>query len=241
MRIVRDQETVKVHKFPKFQEVETLLKAFHAKDTQTITKRLGFHNKTGILLYGKEGTGKTTILRHFYTECINNQDGLVFFLPGDDDYGFAQCWKTIKSIRAAQSNPIVIVLEEMDEMVERHYLEAPLKLVMDGPDSINNVIFMGTTNYIEKIPNSLRSRPSRFKYSIEIPPIEDIKVITEIITSLLAESEHVDKIPKLANELVGETVDVIKHRCLDILINIPPHISSPPKIGFKPTTHEQPN
>lgn len=233
MHMVHEGETSKVHEFSKFQEVDTLFKVFYSPDTKKIMKDLGFYNKTGILLYGKEGTGKTTILRHFYLKGIAEHNALVFFLPAEDEYNFNRCWDLIAKIRVTQDNPIIVVFEEVDELLEQHYLEATLKKIMDGPSSIDNVVFMGTTNYIEKIPDSIKSRPSRFKYCIEIEPIKDVKVLRTVIRSILKDTIDDKEVAALSKDLSGETIDVIKHRCLDILTNVPTNVSILPKIGFK--------
>jgi len=50
--------------------------------------------------------------------------------------------------------------------------ESSLINMIDGTTSINNVVFVATTNYIDKLPKRL-TRPSRFDKIIEIPPPDE--------------------------------------------------------------------
>ena len=92
---------------------------------KTKVKELGYYHKIGVLLYGIEGTGKSTILKKYYTDAIEKNNAIVFHI---NTYGyFMQCWEFIMDIRKIQDNPFIIIFEEMDSMFSIDGNESKLK------------------------------------------------------------------------------------------------------------------
>jgi ATP-dependent 26S proteasome regulatory subunit len=50
-------------------------------------KTLGFYHKGGILLHGKEGTGKT--IKNYVNKIVKDNDGIVFYVNGN---GNVKCY-----------------------------------------------------------------------------------------------------------------------------------------------------
>lgn len=127
-------------------------------------------------------------------------------------------------------------MDEFEELVdskEGYGEESLLKKIMDGSSSIDNVFFMMATNYIDKVPESIRRRPSRVKYCIEVTGI----VNTEKISRFLKESfdkvnMEVDFSKDLIN-LKGKTLDELKQYVLDKIMNTSFEEIKVTKIGFK--------
>jgi SpoVK/Ycf46/Vps4 family AAA+-type ATPase len=223
-------ESSKTHNYPDKEKLEYLFESFFNKDVQDKIEGLGFCHKIGVLLWGKEGTGKSTIMKYYYTKAIHNEDALVFHL--NNTMYLEKCWEFVQNVRKIQDNPIIIVFDEFDKMSKDN--EALLKTIIDGNKSISNCIFFAATNYIDKIPHALKDRPSRFKYSIEIKGMQNYEDVIEIITPILDGVASDEDIQIFAHELQDKTLDYIKQFCFDKIMSIKHYENSAErkKVGF---------
>jgi SpoVK/Ycf46/Vps4 family AAA+-type ATPase len=57
--------------------------------------------------------------------------------------------------------PMIVVLEDIDEIIDKHGEHAILSM-LDGENQISNVVFLATTNYPERLGARIVNRPSRF-------------------------------------------------------------------------------
>jgi predicted AAA+ superfamily ATPase len=231
LSVVKSIESTKIHNFPDKDRIDILFESFFDKNTFYKMSKLGFFHKTGILLYGKEGTGKSTILKHYYSNAVKDNDAIVFHINRDDEK-VRDCWKFIMDVRNVQDNPIIVVFEEFDDQMRRN--ESFIKTILDGNMSINNCIFMATTNYIDDIPEAMKNRPSRFKYVLNIEGIQSIDDVFEIMHGMISDMFSNEEIYSFANDLKGETLDSIKQFCVDKIMDLKSHGKSKTKtIGFK--------
>ena len=229
MTIDRDIESSKIHDFPEKHLLDSLFKKFFDKKIHKKMSNMGFSHKTGVLMHGKEGTGKTTIMKHYYTEAVNNHNAIVFFV---NEIGFklSRCWDFIVNIRQIQKNPIIIVFDEIDQQLPDN--EGSLKTMLDGNLSIDNSITFASTNYLDRIPTALKDRPSRFKYTVEIGGIESEKYVAVLIGNLIGDLFTKKEILVFASTLKGATIDKIKQFCIDKVMNLKPKKDNKKKIGF---------
>lgn len=210
-------ETSKTHNFPDKQKLEYLFESFFNDEVKNKIQGLGFCHKVGVLLYGQEGTGKSTIMKHYYSRAIREHDAIVFHMVAKRIF-IEECWQFIRSVRNVQDNPIIIIFDEFDEKVTDN--EGLIKTMIDGQGSINNSIFFAATNYIDKIPKAMKDRPSRFKYTIDVKGIDDDNDILEVITPMLEGIVSDEDILVLLNDLRGQTLDYIKQFCFDKIMAI---------------------
>ena len=141
----------------------------------------------------------------------------------------------IKELREIQDNLFVVVLEEIDELFAHNGLEATLKNFMDGVNSVDKLLFLSSTNYLEKIPKSISERPSRFKKVVHIKPTEDIikmKEWLEITYKGFIDDLSREDCEKLHDLCLNKTIDEIKHALIDYKLNIV-SLKKKKKMGFK--------
>lgn len=210
-------ETSKSFTFPEKEQIDSLFDSFFNKDNKEKIEKLGFCHKFGLLFNGIEGGGKSSIIKHYYTRAIEEHNAIVFHLVHRNSY-VSQCWNFIQSVRSVQSNPIIVVIDEIDNNIDN--LDALYKTIIDGNLSISNCIFLAATNHIDRISKALKDRPSRFKYNITIDGIKDETYIKNIISYFLSDLMTDSEITKLAKKLSGETLDVIKNYCMDEILKI---------------------
>jgi hypothetical protein len=133
-------------------------------------KKYKYAYKRGILLYGEPGCGKTCLTALLSNEIIK-LGGLVFSLKNQrnlSDY--------IESIPAVlrviePNTPILTIIEDLDGLLQSQDTETALLNLLDGFNQINNVTYLGLTNYPEKLKERILNRPSRFdrRYHVGLP------------------------------------------------------------------------
>lgn len=225
-----DIETSKSHTFPEKEEIDAFINSFFSDDVMEMVKNFGFYHKAGLLFHGKEGTGKTSIMKHYYNRLIEENDAIVVHMMCTN-YRFKDCWDFIMGLRKVQDNPIIIVMDEFDEYLKEN--ESFLKKAIDGNLSIDKSLFMASTNHLDKIPDAMKKRKSRFKYVVDIGGVSSEDEVTSILTKLLGSIFSKDEIEAFVQELKGQTLDEIKQFALDRVMKI--QTSKPVKksIGFK--------
>lgn len=206
---------------------------FFVPEIRTTVNKLGYNHKAGILLYGKQGTGKTTMFKKYFNHASVQHNALVFDVKTTEATDV--WWKFIQDIRTIQSNPIVIFLDEFDEYFEGRSggQETIIKRILDGTDSIDNVLFFMTTNYINKIPETVKNRPSRIKYSIEVEGIQDVAVIRRFLDTACKKANITLNYEKNLDSMKGYTVDELKQYVLDSVMDLDSDIKGRDRIGFK--------
>ena len=126
-------------------------------------------------MYGPPGTGKTILINYLITQHLE-REGVI--LIGDGDVSF---WgKAISDFRDVEPDrKILFLIEDIDCYVENN--EKPLLNLLDGNHNTNNILFIATTNYPEKLDARLIDRPGRFHFVIELglPSYDRRKVFFE--------------------------------------------------------------
>lgn len=118
--------------------------------------------KRGVMLWGPPGSGKTCTLM-LLTKDIINRGGIVI-LPQSPE----TTTRALEYVRLIEpQRPLICVLEDVDEMIDQHGEHALLAL-LDGETQIDNVVFVATTNYPERLDPRIVNRPSRFDEIIKI-------------------------------------------------------------------------
>jgi ATP-dependent 26S proteasome regulatory subunit len=118
-------------------------------------KERGFIHKRGILMYGDPASGKTSLIQLVIKEFIKNNGVALFGNSAGSLYTGLQIIRNIEPDR-----PIVVILEDLDTLLNSG--ESGWLSILDGELQVNKVVYLATTNYIEKIDKRFTDRPSRF-------------------------------------------------------------------------------
>jgi energy-coupling factor transporter ATP-binding protein EcfA2 len=117
----------------------------------------GLLYKRGVLLWGPPGSGKTSTL-HLLMQVIVDQGGGIGVLIEHPEIA-TRCLQLIRRIEP--SRQLIGILEDIDGLVSNYGVEQYLSL-LDGESQIDNVVFVATTNYPERLDRRFVDRPSRF-------------------------------------------------------------------------------
>lgn len=148
-------------------------------------RKFGFLWKRGIMLWGPPGSGKTSTVQ-LVSKMIVDNGGLSVYIQ-NPELGA----KGLELMRRIEPDrPIVVILEDIDAIAQR-YGEADLLALLDGELQIDNVIFIATTNYPERLDKRLTNRPSRFDIvkKIGMPSPEARKLYIAAKNTRLNENE----------------------------------------------------
>jgi hypothetical protein len=133
-----------------------------------------FAHKRGILLYGEPGCGKSCIIQLCMKHIIEEMNGIVINIKDEDDVDSYISF--IHNFRKIEPNrPLIVIMEDLDSIMgEDKYSTSRVLNILDGIKQIENVVYIATTNYPEKLEDRVTNRPSRFdrRYKVELPDDE---------------------------------------------------------------------
>lgn len=125
--------------------------------TESLFRERGFLMKRGFLLWGPPGSGKTSAINLLSSKLIEQKNGIV--IVAESPSLFASVLRMIRKIEPRR--PVVAILEDLDALVIRHG-ESEFLSILDGESQTDNIVFVGTTNYPERLDRRFVDRPSRF-------------------------------------------------------------------------------
>ncbi len=168
--------------------------------------------KRGIILYGDPGCGKTSLI-YLLVEEIKKRNGISIYFDIPDNW--IEIAKLIRKVE--KERPILCIIEDIDLIISKHGEESFLNF-LDGLNSITNVVYVATTNNIEKIPDRIKNRPSRFdkKYQIKKPTEKDRTIYFDEI--LLPEDKKKYDLKKLVKDTNNFTMAHIKEVFISLYI-----------------------
>jgi hypothetical protein len=122
----------------------------------------GYLHRRGYLLYGPQGSGKSSVVHQVVHRIIKAGHVAVFC----EHPGFlTRAMEVFRKIEPAR--PVVCLFEDIDAIIEIHG-DSELLQWLDGSHQINKVINIATTNYPERLDRRIVSRPRRFDRIIKI-------------------------------------------------------------------------
>lgn len=208
-----------------FTRIEQTLYNFFSTRTVEIYKATESRHFIGALLYGPPGTGKTCFIDILCKKFTESHSCLVLRIR---EYKHVlDLKKIISTIRGNdESIMVIVVLEEFDRIMygddsngQRYYSEMAMINFCDGYDTPPNVLVIMTTNHIEKIPDSLKKRPSRFSIVEEIDSIP-VEIATQIVKKFIPpQYTELINVAELSYKVTEKKIriDQIKYIILNVL------------------------
>lgn len=179
-----DSESAKI--LSEIRQFKTLRESF---------REHGFLYKRGILMYGPPGSGKTCTLQLLLKMLVDEHDSIAVLV--ETPHVAATCLQSLRRIEPERQ--IVAILEDLDALCER-YGESEYLALLDGESQIDNVVYVATTNYPERLDRRFVDRPSRFD------TIREIGMPTDAARRTYLEK----KVPELKPHGISEYVNMSK-------------------------------
>jgi DNA polymerase III delta prime subunit len=192
------------------------ISVFLKDETKTAFKDYEMLYRRGILLYGPPGTGKTSAVIQICRHFVKKHNGIVLLeFPYED----IDTW--IKDLRSKDPGRLVVlVMEELDNRLRHH--EYSILSLLDGENSVDNLIVLATTNYIDEIPPRIKNRPSRFSLVKEIGYPDMETRLNFLQAKILPKHQELVNVKQLAEKTDGFSVDHLKDLIVSLFcFNIP--------------------
>ena len=154
--------------------------------------------KSGIMVYGPPGSGKSCTLKLVSNKLVD-RGGIVFYANTHPTsvMGFLGDFSRIENERKS-----IIILEDFDTLI-KNYGDSAYLAMLDSAQSINNVLFIATTNYPERLDPRIYNRPGRFSHVVKIG-LPGPKTRDAYLRAILKNHRDVDEIVEKSQ---GFTID----------------------------------
>jgi SpoVK/Ycf46/Vps4 family AAA+-type ATPase len=164
--VVKDVLTSKYIDLPTMVTASIIsdIETFWKKETKSKFDKFGLVYKRGSIMHGEPGTGKTCTVFKVISSVVD-MGGIAIYNP--DPHAFSEAVKILHSIQG--ETPIVCVFEEFD----RYCKGSDFLSLLDGDLQVPSIYYLATTNHLDRIPNSIKNRPSRFAKVIEVGKPDD--------------------------------------------------------------------
>lgn len=154
--------------------------------------------KAGIMIFGPPGSGKSCTLKIVANRLIE-RGGTVFYASGSP-VAIADFLSSFSKIE--ENRKCIVILEDIDSLIQ-HFGEAIYLEMLDSAKTINNVLFIATTNYPDRLDARIYNRPGRFSHVIKIG-LPTKKAREAYLKAILKKHDDVDYI---VDNSEGFTID----------------------------------
>ncbi len=175
-------------------------------------KEYGVTYKRGILLYGLPGCGKTSLNNLIIQKIITDYQGIV--LNVERLSTFLPMARIIRDLEPDRH--ILAIIDDLDDFIYNNSTKDFLN-VLDGNMTVDDIVFLGNTNYINRMePRFLRS--SRFDRKIEILPPNEIARKTYFTKKLKPNDLATINIDKWVRDTAGFSIADMKELVISVCV-----------------------
>jgi transitional endoplasmic reticulum ATPase len=128
--------------------------------------------KRGVILHGVPGNGKTVSIKALMSALYAREDAIPSLYVKSFETNCQTEQYAIRQIfqKARSQAPCLLIFEDLDSLVNDDIRSYFLNEV-DGLESNDGILMIGSTNHLDKLDPAIAKRPSRFdrKYHFKIP------------------------------------------------------------------------
>lgn len=164
-------------------------------DNQELYAQFAVPWKRGVILHGVPGNGKTVSIKALMASLYSRPDPIPSLYVKSFETNCQTEQYAIRQIfqQARKMAPCLLVFEDLDSLVNDDIRSYFLNEV-DGLESNDGILMIGSTNHLDKLDPAISKRPSRFdrKYHFKIPGEEERRAYVEYWRKKLLKNETVE-------------------------------------------------
>lgn len=171
-------------------------------DNQGLYAQFAVPWKRGVILHGVPGNGKTVSIKALMASLYGRPDPIpsLYVKSFETNCQTEQyaIWQIF--MKARRMAPCLLIFEDLDSLVNDDIRSYFLNEV-DGLESNDGILMIGSTNHLDKLDPAISKRPSRFdrKYHFKIPEEEERKLYVEYWRKKLLKNDTVEFPEELCN------------------------------------------
>ncbi|KAL6708813.1 hypothetical protein ACN47E_002220 [Coniothyrium glycines] len=164
-------------------------------NNQSIYKDFAVPWKRGVILHGVPGNGKTVSIKALMSSLYSREDVIPSLYVKNLSTNCQTEQYAVRQIFTMARNqaPCLLIFEDLDSLVNDDIRSYFLNEV-DGLESNDGILMIGSTNHLDKLDPAIAKRPSRFdrKYHFKLPAEEERRLYALYWRSKLISNETVD-------------------------------------------------
>jgi transitional endoplasmic reticulum ATPase len=164
-------------------------------DSRALYKEFAVPWKRGIILHGVPGNGKTISIKALINYLTERDDPIPSLYVKSFENKCNGPQASVKDIfdHARKMAPCLLVFEDLDSLVSKDVRSYFLNEV-DGLDSNDGILMIGSTNHLNSLDPAISKRPSRFdrKYQFKVPSFAEREAYANYWKNKLAKNASVE-------------------------------------------------
>jgi transitional endoplasmic reticulum ATPase len=166
-------------------------------DSQKLYEEFSVPWKRGIILHGVPGNGKTITIKALMNSLSSRSNPIpsLYVKSFDGCRGMRYSKSSIQQVfsKARIVAPCLLIFEDLDSLVGDEVRSYFLNEV-DGLESNDGVLMIGSTNHLDRLDPAISRRPSRFdrKYNFKVPGFNERVAYCEYWRRKLEKKNNID-------------------------------------------------
>lgn len=178
-------------------------------DNQDLYTQFAVPWKRGVILHGVPGNGKTVSIKALMSALYGRDEAIPSLYVKSFEAIRQTEQYSIRAIfqKARDMAPCLLIFEDLDSLVNDDIRSYFLNEV-DGLESNDGILMIGSTNHLDKLDPAIAKRPSRFdrKYHFKIPGESERNLYAEYWRKKLQGNESIE-FPEELTEIVSKLTE----------------------------------